>query len=357
MTQTSPPGRHRSRALLALLPLLLLVGTLLVAGCSEVTRYRVLSFFFDDVPPPPGLPPELVRQAAPGPTPWGKEATAPAAGPAQQAPGAAPAPAAAAPVPVVYHPPYRQRQCSACHASESSFQPPTNQVEACGKCHADHVDWRPDDWVHGPTALGRCTLCHEPHKGQYDRLLTTPQPDLCWTCHDKDRLLARSYHQQGDVTDCSRCHDPHSAGNHLLLADSETYARSHPPLLPAPRAHAAWDKSFCTTCHLPTQSNALVKDVDQKCLGCHKKADLAPTGKTLHAPVAMGRCTLCHTPHRSPLPHLVKPQAEKTCYSCHSPDELTPPHPEVVRADCTICHRGHYSERPHLLKPGIPAAQ
>ncbi len=352
MAQSPPAGGTRSRALLAVLPILLVAGTLMAAGCSEVTRYRVLSFFFDDVPPPPGIAPELVREAPPSPAPWGKEAA-----PGQPGAAAAAAPAAPAPAPVVYHPPYRLRQCSACHASESSFQPPADEVQVCGKCHADHVDWPADGRVHGPVALGRCTLCHQPHKGQYDRLLTAPQPDLCWTCHDKDRLLAQTYHQQGDVSDCCGCHDPHSAGNGLLLADSETYARSHPPLLPAPSGHAAWDQSFCATCHLATKSNALVDDVDQKCLGCHNKADLAPPGVALHAPVAMGRCTLCHTPHRSPLPHLVKPQAEKTCYTCHSADELTPPHPEVVRADCTICHRGHYSERPHLLKPGIPADQ
>ncbi len=336
-----------------MLAVLLVGGALLVAGCSTVTRYRVLSFFFDDVPPPAGIPPELVRQApAARPSPWGKEA-APTGPQAATRPGETP-PAEPPPKPVVYHPPYRLRQCTACHASESSFKPPTDQIAVCGKCHADHVKWPSDAWVHGPVALGRCTLCHEPHKGQYKELLTTPQPGLCFTCHDKQRLLSRSYHEQGDVTTCSRCHDPHSAGNEYLLADAETYARSHPPMLPTPEAHAAWPKTFCSTCHLATESNALVKNVDQKCLGCHKEMTVAPAGKTLHAPVAMGRCTLCHTPHRSPLPHLVKPEAQKICFTCHKPDQLTPPHPQVKRADCTICHEGHYSDRPHLLKPGIP---
>jgi predicted CXXCH cytochrome family protein len=335
-----------------MLPALLLAGGLLLGGCSPVARYRVLSFFFDDVPPPPGLPPEMVRQSPGGPTPWGTEATAQAPATAQQTAAAAPATP-----PVFYHPPYRLRECTACHASESSYQPPASEIDACGKCHADHVDWRPDDWVHGPVALGRCTLCHEPHKGQYAKLLTAPQPDICFHCHSKDRVLAQTYHQQGDVTDCSACHDPHSAGNRLLLADSETYARGSPALLEEPKGHASWGKDRCATCHLATQSNALVKDVDQKCLGCHNTKDLAPAGQTLHAPVALGRCTTCHTPHRSPLPHLVKPQAEKICYTCHKPDELrSPPHPEVARANCLICHRGHYSDLPHLLRPGIPAA-
>jgi predicted CXXCH cytochrome family protein len=358
----NPPETRAStcgwrRALVVLVPALLLAGGLLLAGCSDLTRYRVLSFFFDEVPPPAGIPPEAVRTPPPGAVPWQTEAAAERQEQVAQAAEAPPAPPEPA-KPVFFHAPYQRRQCAECHAAEASYQTPIREADVCGKCHADHLEWRQDDWVHGPAALGRCTICPDPHKAEHDNLLTAAQPDLCWTCHDSARVMAQSYHRQGDVTDCSFCHDPHSAGNRMLLADSETYARSRPALLPAPPGHAAWDKATCATCHQAAQSNVVVKDVDQKCLGCHDRAALAPPGQTPHAAVSLGRCTLCHTPHRSPRPHLIRPQAEKVCYTCHDPAEVrTPAHPQVVRADCLICHRGHYSELPHLLKPGIPPAQ
>ena len=51
---------RRSRHLFALGVTVWLVAILIVAvtmfGCSPKTKYHVLSFFFDGVPPPPGMP-------------------------------------------------------------------------------------------------------------------------------------------------------------------------------------------------------------------------------------------------------------------------------------------------------------
>jgi predicted CXXCH cytochrome family protein len=80
-----------------------------------------------------------------------------------------------------------------------------------------------------------------------------------------------------------------------------------------------------------------------------------PAGLALHEAVVKQQCTTCHTPHRSPRPHLIRALAEELCLKCHKPEEFRGPrHPVVTRADCLLCHRGHWSLEPHLLKPEIP---
>jgi predicted CXXCH cytochrome family protein len=323
----------------------------LATGCDEVTKYRVLSFFFDGVPPPPGM---VVANNAKQP------GTGPSTGPASK-----PREEAVASI----HAPFAGHQCMACHSSESSFQAATG-VEACGKCHPSYYENKPDDWTHGPVAVGRCSMCHKGHKSQYPGLLVKPQPELCFGCHQSVQVLSRPYHAQAARVPCSQCHDPHSAGNRLLLADSRTYRRREFARKYLPSPHAAWNKQQCNNCHQSERSNLLRSDVNTVCLACHKDiqspaATSAPSFSMtallvkvpLHDPVRRGQCISCHTPHRSTRPHLIKPIAEQVCYQCHNSKEIqNDAHPPVHRADCLLCHAGHSSPIKHLLKPGIEPA-
>ncbi|HUU23138.1 MAG TPA: cytochrome c3 family protein, partial [Phycisphaerae bacterium] len=59
--------------------------------------------------------------------------------------------------------------------------------------------------------------------------------------------------------------------------------------------------------------------------------------------------------HKSPLPHMIRPDAERNCLSCHKPKEIeNDRHPPVRRVECLLCHAGHTSPLPHLLKPPAP---
>jgi predicted CXXCH cytochrome family protein len=336
-------------------PAVVLLGIALGTGCDEVTKYRVLSFFFDGVPPPPGM--ILANKTGAG----NQSATGPATNPASK-----PSEETVASI----HAAYAGHQCTACHLSESSFQAATG-VETCGKCHPSYYENKPDDWTHGPVAVGRCSMCHRPHKSPYPGLLVTPQPELCFGCHQSAEVLSRPYHAQAAKVPCSTCHDPHSAGNRLLLADSRTYRRRgliSQKYLASP--HAAWNKQQCNNCHLAEHSNQLRPDVNSVCLACHKNvqtptATSAPSIRItdllvrvpMHDPVRRGECVSCHTPHRSTRPHLIKPIAEQVCYQCHNSKEIqTAAHPPVHRVDCLLCHTGHSSPIKHLLKPGIESA-
>ena len=310
-------------------------------GCSPDTRYKVLSFFFDGVPKPG----EEGTQRVGGPS--GAEVT-----PGREG-GPPPAPAGPPP-PVSEHAPWRNRECFACHEAESSLVAFAKGPALCSKCHGEYVHPNPMDWVHGPVALGQCQLCHQPHKSDYPSLLTAPELDLCRRCHAEPDLLDWPFHKAAAGKSCSTCHDPHMAGNRLLLVDSGSYRRRHIERM-ARFEHPPWKERKCTVCHIPEQSNALVADVDAVCMTCHAKVLEVSSQQKIHKAVSDHKCSVCHTPHRSPLEHLVRPTAEQMCMACHKPEEIRKPgHPAVERADCLLCHRGHVSERAHLLKSGIP---
>ncbi|MFO8015057.1 MAG: cytochrome c3 family protein [Phycisphaerae bacterium] len=318
------------------------------SGCSPQTRYEVLSFFFDGVPPPEGVEgqPEKVEGA------WGirVDPDHPLAPEVPKEPPERPAT-----VQTVFHEhePYRQRNCFACHKPEASLTAPAAGAGLCAKCHEPYTTFGPGEWVHGPVAVRNCAFCHEAHKSEVAGLLTAEQTDLCLRCHDDPELLQRPYHARADDRRCAACHDPHSAGNRLLLVDSQTYERRGPPETPV-SVHKVWKERQCQTCHLPERSNALVDDVDAKCVSCHEEALQVPAGEHKHKALEDRQCAVCHNAHTSPLPNLVRPGAEALCYECHEREEIqTDAHPPVVRADCLVCHKGHSSEREHLLRKGI----
>jgi predicted CXXCH cytochrome family protein len=313
----------------------------LFAGCGDrVARYRVLSFFFDGVPVPPELaPPDANTTTQPGDANRPRATSRPA-GPAE----------------ILYHAPYQNRQCVKCHSELGSFAIPVNK-DICRECHQQHYNVPADDWIHGPVVVGKCSMCHLSHQSEYRGLLTKPQDKLCLDCHDPVVTLSRPFHAEAKsgAKACGACHDPHSAGNRLLLADSNTYLRralkSH--VVSAP--HGNWAKDDCKKCHATDKSNVLLdpNSINKACLNCHEKKVIKEADPAkLHKAVRDGKCLDCHTPHRSPQMHLIRPVAEKNCTPCHKPEKFNkPPHPPVIRADCLLCHSGHISSREHLLKP------
>ncbi len=323
----------------------LLVGLLITGGvghlgCNETTKYRVLSFFFDGVPPPGGDSPEP---------------NAPEAGerPEVVEVGVEPTKSKV----VSSHAPYEEGLCFNCHSTETSMRTDLLGAQLCRRCHEAHFEPEPTDWSHGPVAAGECRFCHSAHESENQVLLTDPQPDLCLRCHDA-ALLDEPYHIDAQGEACSACHDPHSAGNRLLLSDSRTYARSKIVAATVRSTHAPWKDRNCSACHVPERANRLVEDIDGVCRSCHPSASLTTPGRELHTPVRQGKCTLCHAPHKSPRSNLVRVSGQDICYTCHEANEISNSnHPRVHSVDCLLCHAGHSSKREHLLKAGIPFVQ
>lgn len=365
--QDSKHPWHRRRLNLITLVSIGLIGGLLPTGCGNpVTRYKVLSFFFDGVP----LSPEIATTMISG------TYTAHAATWATGPPGCTLTAASIASVTsrsmkiaitqapisvtrsprqkrkrLVFHTPWRRGDCKKCH-TKGDYRSRGGD-DTCRQCHKLYYDLKPDDWSHGPVSLGKCTKCHVSHKSRHKGLLTDATPALCFTCHDASGTLAGPHHVEATQKECKQCHDPHFAGNRMLLVDSGTYKRRRLPVELRSQAHRQWRKErTCAKCHVGerfSKPEGLV--ADRICLTCHEKVKQPPTGQRLHQPVRKGMCTTCHD-HNSPLPQLIKPLAEKICLGCHDIEEIqTDTHPQMHRADCLLCHSAHSSPRKHLLKP------
>lgn len=166
-----------------------------LAACSEPTRYRVLSFFLDGVPPP------------------GSKTAATTGGPLAPPGGVQPAPTPA-PQRLFPHTPYRENRCEGCHDADSGQLTRPVQDGLCVTCHAKLVETR---FLHGPAAAKDCTICHHYHGSTFPNLLLTNVTATCQNCHDRDDLSTGDHHAALDARVCTDCHDPHGGDNRLFV--------------------------------------------------------------------------------------------------------------------------------------------
>ncbi len=168
-------------------------ATVLTVGCNATSRHKVLTFFFDGVPPV-----RSVEDGAPGPTVLPEGAVRAAqAGPRE-------------------HGPFAAKLCGACHDAGARNALVAPAGELCGRCHEVALD---KAFVHGPVASGDCQACHEPHSSRYRSLLVSDTDGFCLDCHDRGGLPADADHG-GVEAKCTVCHDAHmSDRKYLLKAD------------------------------------------------------------------------------------------------------------------------------------------
>ena len=96
-----------------------------------------------------------------------------------------------------------------------------------------------------------------------------------------------------------------------------------------------------------------VADSSEICFTCHDKSSFI--GRSVHSPVAKGKCGVCHNPHAAKHEGLLQRQQPQLCYDCH--DFLKRKdiykgsiHPPVRKGECTFCHDPHASKVTKLLK-------
>jgi predicted CXXCH cytochrome family protein len=119
---------------------------------------------------------------------------------------------------------------------------------------------------------------------------------------------------------------------------------------PTSSIHKPYAEQRCDACHvggaeqaLAFQSTASLQD-SNLCMKCHEK--IPNSHAFMHAPVAARACLFCHSPHESPLPHLLSAAQPQLCTQCHEPAMLgksTPEHQDP-NSNCLTCHIGHGSE-------------
>ncbi|HIJ77678.1 MAG: hypothetical protein OEY01_00015 [Desulfobulbaceae bacterium] len=179
----------------------------------------------------------------------------------------------------------------------------------CYKCHP--IATFQGKSVHAPVAKGACISCHNPHVAKYEGLLQQKGADLCYSCHQQERIAYSKgkVHKPVQDGDCGACHAPHAAGRNALLR----------------------------------------KPLAQTCLGCHQEENVY---KNKHKPYADGNCGACHLSHNSSREQLLKSSGDQLCLQCHKDPEVLAGHkgfPRKVRL-CSTCHNPHGSEKKGLMR-------
>lgn len=214
--------------------------------------------------------------------------------------------------------------CEACHsAAASHVADPTDTSKLflftkasakdinahCLECHASSTEhMQAINSLHAKNGVS-CTSCHSPHHATTPQfLLVKAQPELCYSCHLKERAqFAMPFHHRVNegLVQCTDCHNPHGSQLAHQL-----------------RTSAALD-AVCFKCHADKQGPFMFE----------------------HEPVKVEGCTSCHIPHGSPNPHLLKvSNVNLLCLQCHTASFANAPgapsfHNQAAQFQaCTICH-------------------
>jgi predicted CXXCH cytochrome family protein len=176
-----------------------------IVSCEPVQKHRVLTFFFDGVPP-------LEHETATG--------TESSQDPNLDAVPADRAPTSRQPAMFVHEP---RKNCEICHSTRQrrgfsrTVQLTAEVPELCYQCHADYT--KLDEWVHGSVAVGECLFCHHHHESRNKHLLKKPVPTLCYLCHEREQIAAIPDHSEQAASACLDCHEGHSSLSRSLLRE------------------------------------------------------------------------------------------------------------------------------------------
>ncbi|MBW2691403.1 MAG: hypothetical protein JRE57_02045 [Deltaproteobacteria bacterium] len=171
-------------------------------GCATPEeRHRLLTIFFDGVPPLYPEEPEPIPEEP-------DEGVSPRIARARAASRTA-----------SVHGPVAEKECDQCHSSRYSNKLKAEKEELCWTCH-DPEDFA-GEVVHGPFAAGFCQACHDPHRSKFEYLLISDKTDLCESCHVQYDMAAIPEHSSGEDRLCQSCHDPHAAARKFMLKGDE----------------------------------------------------------------------------------------------------------------------------------------
>ncbi len=170
-----------------------LIAGSIIFNCSPKTRYQVLSFFFDGVPNPEEQARLAAQHQASDSLNQGRNRQLSLQRKKEPPP--------------VFHPPFADRDCEACHNIRGGNRLNSPVPELCFECHDDFRQEYAA--LHGPVAAGACTECHHPHVAKIKKLLKRKGQALCLYCHDKKDVFKNDAHEDlGDMA-CTECHNAH----------------------------------------------------------------------------------------------------------------------------------------------------
>jgi len=200
----------------------------------------------------------------------------------------------------------------------------------CFSCHEEEQNNFDKKYVHSPIAQDNCVVCHNPHTGKYQFMLSEKFPTLCYSCHaDEREKFSKKPHIHTAVRQgkCTGCHNPHASDNERLQEKT--------------------GKELCYSCHqreIPPNP-----PLEKGGRGDFEKG-------RIHYPVELGQCLICHEPHASRFKSQLRDSPEQLCFTCHDKQEevFKKAHGQypVAKSDCLTCHAAHASDvkEPALAK-------
>ncbi len=289
------------------------------------------------------------------------------------------------------HEPFEFGACGSCHLTHTTttglLAGETNLL--CRRCHTPQFRALNEPSSHPPAQDESCDFCHQPHGSDFKGMLTSPQSKLCMDCHDMDEMVVQTagdaemlLHQPVADGECGGCHDPHGAANEGLLtregadvcygchnqeriafaegvvhqpvADGDCLTCHSPHGGPFGALRTAGEPTLCTKCHDFTQppldtSHQGYEVANTKCTNCHNPhnaADENLLNPVAHEPFTDNDCESCHDSGTAVMASF---DAE-TCFMCHDDKESGTGHQQIGDIDCIDCHTPHTSMFGALLQ-------
>jgi len=209
-----------------------------------------------------------------------------------------------------------------------------------------------------------CGYCHNAHNSKFRFLLYTSIPDLCLSCHEKERREVSSRVIHEPVSEGSRCENCHDAHGSEFAASLK---------LPMDR--------LCVDCHgaraepIRDRNGRVLSDVQ----ALREK-------KVKHEPFERDDCSACHNPHGANVFRLLKSKYPedfysryadenyRLCYGCHKKERIRTRETSTLTAfrkgdtnlhyvhvvkpekgrSCRSCHEEHATSTVHLIRSRVP---
>ncbi len=113
--------------------------------------------------------------------------------------------------------------------------------------------------------------------------------------------------------------------------------------------HPPFKNRLCKDCHNLELSNQLVLAVPNLCYKCHE--NYSQKNPSLHGPVAMGNCKVCHSPHFAENKFLLIRTGRNLCLHCHESTYVyeNKHHFATDEYQCLDCHDPHSGKDRFLL--------
>ena len=194
-----------------------------------------------------------------------------------------------------YHKSFIEKKCRACHTvTRESPQLPV-VYKMCFQVDCHDASLIEETFQHSEALQGDCLLCHNQHGSQYGAHIVNDQQKLCRACHPLLRGVELSKEER-EVSG-EDFHDHYTILFRKLVPDQ---------------------KDNCAYCHGQDHSERIHGKGIVSCYQCHNYIKELIKGKkgkpkNIHETFVWfvrEKCTLCHNPHSSPYPHLLKKEPE-----------------------------------------------